>query len=297
MNLFLLLFPDLALIAIGFVLSRKADWGSDLWPGIEKLTYYVLFPALLFHAIVRNPVQWSLARDLVFGVLLVVAAAAAAGGAARYLLRPPALRMASSAQCAYRFNSYVAMALSQRLGGTEGLALCALCLGVAVPVVNVLAVSALARHSRAGLMTEWLRNPLILATVAGLLAAWAGLYIPEPVDALLTRVGAAALGLGLMSVGAGIRLSGVGGDRVLIAWLTAVKLLVAPAVALAAGLWLGLDPMARTVLVVFGAVPTASATYILANRMGGDGPFVALCITVSTFAAVLTLPLWLSAIV
>ena len=76
-----------------------------------------------------------------------------------------------------------------------------------------------------------------------------------------------------------------------------MKLLVAPAVALAAGLWLGLDPMARTVLVVFGAVPTASATYILANRMGGDGPFVALCITVSTFAAVLTLPLWLSAIV
>jgi malonate transporter and related proteins len=297
MNLFLLLFPDLALIAIGFVLSRKVDWGSDLWPGIEKLTYYVLFPALLFHAIVRNPVQWDMARDLVLGVLLVVTAAAMTGALGHYLLKPPALRSASSAQCAYRFNSYVAMALSQRLGGTEGLALCAVCLGVAVPVVNVLAVSSLARHARTGLLSEWVRNPLILATLAGLLAAWAGLGVPESADALLTRIGAAALGLGLMSVGAGIRLTGVGGDRGLIAWLTAVKLLIAPAAALAAGRWLELEPMAQTVLVVFGAVPTASAAYILANRMGGDGPFVALCITVSTFAAVLTLPFWLSVIV
>ena len=72
-------------------------------------------------------------------------------------------------------------------------------------------------------------------------------------------------------------------------------MLVAPAAALAVGGWLELDPTARMVLLVFGAVPTASSAYILANRMGGDGPFVALCITGSTLAAVLTLPLWLTA--
>ncbi len=297
MNLFFLLFPDLALIAIGFVLSRKVDWGIDLWSGLEKLTYYVLFPALLFHAIVRNPVQWSLAVDLIVGVLLVVGVAALAGSLARYVLKPPALRMASSVQCAYRFNSYVAMALSQRLGGTEGLALCALCLGVAVPVVNVLAVSSLARHTRAGLLSEWVRNPLILATVGGLLAAGVDLTLPEPVDTLFTRVGAAALGIGLMTVGAGIRTTGVAGDRALIAWLATVKLLVAPTAALAIGHALGLAPMAKSVLLVFSAVPTASAAYVLANRMGGDGAFVALCITATTVAAAFTLPFWLSLVI
>lgn len=294
MNPFLLLLPDIALIAIGFALSRKADWGSDLWPGIEKLTYYALFPALLFGSLVRNPVQWSLARDLGLGVLAVIGAAAIAGALARPALHPPALRMASALQCAYRFNSYVALAVAQRLGGNEGLALCAVCLGIAIPVVNMLAVSSLARHSRAGLVAEWLRNPLILATVAGLLAAWAGFTLPESLDTLLSRMGAAAIGLGLMSVGAGLRITGVGGDLALVAWLCAAKLLVAPAAALAAGQWLGLDATARMVLLVFGAVPTASSAYILANRMGGDGPFVALCITVSTLAAVLTLPLWLT---
>jgi predicted permease len=294
MNPFLLLLPDIALIAIGFALSRKADWGSDLWPGIEKLTYYALFPALLFGSLVRNPVQWSIARDLGLGVLAVIAASALAGSLARPALRPPGLRLASSLQCAYRFNSYVAMAVSQRLGGSEGLALCAVCLGIAIPVVNMLAVGSLARHSRAGLLAEWLRNPLILATVAGLLAASAGFTLPESLDTLLSRMGAAAIGLGLMSVGAGLRVTAVGSDRALVAWLCAAKLLVAPAAAMAAGTWLGLDPTARMVLLVFGAVPTASSAYILANRMGGDGPFVALCITVSTLAAVLTLPLWLT---
>ena len=287
--------PDIALIAIGFALSRKADWGPDLWPGIEKLTYYALFPALLFGSLLRNPVQWTLARDLGLGVLAVIAAAAVVGALARPVLRPPDLRMSSALQCAYRFNSYVAMAISQRLGGSEGLALCAVCLGIAIPVVNVLAVGSLARHSRAGLVTEWLSNPLILATVAGLLAAWSGFVLPESLDTLLSRMGAAAIGLGLMSVGAGLQVTTIGNDRALVAWLCAAKLLVAPAAALAVGGWLELDPTARMVLLVFGAVPTASSAYILANRMGGDGPFVALCITGSTLAAVLTLPLWLTA--
>src|SRR5690606_27419735 len=98
-------------------------------------------------------------------------------------------------------------------------------------------VSSLARHTRAGLLTEWARNPLIIATVAGLLAASAGLVLPEPIDTLFTRTGAAALGIGLMTVGAGIRLTGVAGDRALVAWLATVKLVVSPAAALAAGHW------------------------------------------------------------
>ncbi len=294
MNLFLLLFPDIALIALGFVLSRRADWGADLWSGVEKLVYYVLFPTLLFQSIIRNPLQWSDARGMVFGVLVVIAATALLGWLARPALAPAALRHASSVQCAFRFNSYILLALSQRLAGTEGLALCAVCIGTAVPVCNLLAVSAMARHSRAGLLTEWSRNPLILATVAGLIGAAAGLRLPEPADTLLARLGAAALALGLMTVGAGIRLTGLIGDRRLVVWITAVKLVAGPLAALAAAHWLELGTAARTVLVIFGAVPTASAAYVLANRMGGDGPFVALCVTASTLVAALTLPLWLA---
>ena len=289
-----LIFPDLALIALGFGLSRTMKWGADLWPGLERLVYHVLFPALLFQAIVHNPAQWEVTRDLVVAVLIVTAASIAVAFAARPLLRPDPLRHASAAQCGYRFNSYIMLALAQRFGGTEGVALCALAIGVAVPVVNFVAVHSLARHHRINPLKEWLTNPLILATVGGLMFAALDLKLPGPADALVTRIGSAALALGLMSVGAGLRLSGLATDRALLAWLAATKLLLAPAVALLAGRWLGLSPAAMSALMVFAIVPPSAASYVLATRMGGDGPFVAATISITTLASVLTMPLWLA---
>ena len=72
MNPYLLLFPDLALIALGFALSRMTDWGEPLWSGLEKLVYYVLFPTLLYHSIVRHPIEWTVARPIVLSVVAIV---------------------------------------------------------------------------------------------------------------------------------------------------------------------------------------------------------------------------------
>lgn len=289
-----ILFPDLALIALGFVLSRKVDWGPDLWTGIERLNYYVLFPALLLHSLVRRPLEFGVARDLALGVVLVIAAGLLAGLAARPVLRPTAMRFASALQCAFRFNSYLALALSQRLGGEQGLALCAICIGVAVPLCNILAVSSIARHTRANLFREFATNPLILATVGGVTLAAAGIRLPEPLEALLGRCGAAALAIGLLTVGAALR-PGQGTDEAALSiWLTTAKLVVSPLAALAAGRLLGLDALPLAILIVFASVPTSSASYVLASRMGGDGAYVAWCVTLSTLASVATMAFWLS---
>jgi malonate transporter len=289
-----ILFPDLALIALGFVLSRKVDWGPDLWAGIERLNYYVLFPALLLHSLVRRPLEFDVARDLALGVVLVIAAGLLAGLAARPVLRPTAIRFASALQCAFRFNSYLALALSQRLGGEQGLALCAICIGVAVPLCNILAVSSIARHTRANLLREFATNPLILATVGGVTLAVAGIRMPEPLEALLGRCGAAALAIGLLTVGAALRPSQGTDEPALSIWLTTAKLVVSPMAALAAGRLLGLEALPLAILIVFASVPTSSASYVLASRMGGDGPYVAWCVTLSTLASVATMAFWLS---
>jgi predicted permease len=57
---------------------------------------------------------------------------------------------------------------------------------------------------------------------------------------------------------------------------------------------LELDTAAAQIVVMFTAMPTASSAYILATRMGGDGPYVAFLISVSMVASLVTLPLWLS---
>ncbi len=294
MSTLLLLLPDLSLILAGYLLYRHTDWGDTFWVGLEKLVYYVLFPALLFHAIVRNRIDPAAAAPFVLGVVVVVAVGIALGHLGRLVVPVESRRFASAVQCAFRFNSYVALALSQRLGGEAGLALCAIVVAIAVPVCNIAAVWGLARHSEHGLVRELLRNPLLLATLAGLAGNLLGLELPDPVSAFLGRLGAAALALGLIAVGAGLRTSGAAGDRPFAVYATLVKLVAMPLAALLVGAALGLPPLARQVLVLFGAMPTASAAYILANRMGGDGAYVAWLITLSTLGSVLALPFWLS---
>ena len=61
----LLLFPDFALILLGVAVRRWMKLGDHFWSGLEKLVYFVLFPALLFNAIVRNPLQVTTALPLV----------------------------------------------------------------------------------------------------------------------------------------------------------------------------------------------------------------------------------------
>jgi predicted permease len=294
MDTLLLLLPDLALIATGALLARGFGWGDEVWAGLERLVYLVLFPALLFTSIVRNRIDPVQAAPFALAVLAVLALGIVLGRLGRRWWDPEPRRFASAVQCAFRFNSYVALALSQRLGGEAGVALCAVVVAVAVPLGNAAAVWHLARHGGGGLLRELSRNPLILATVAGLAANLAGLTLPEPVSAYLSRMGAAALALGLIAVGAGLRPAQASGDARFAAHAAVVKLVAMPAAAVALAHALVLPPLAAQVLVLFAAMPSASACYILAVRMGGDGPYVARLITTTTLGSAVAIPFWLS---
>jgi malonate transporter and related proteins len=294
MDTLLLLLPDLALIATGVVLYRATAWGDAFWAGLEKLVYNLLFPALLFMSIVRNRIAPEEAAPFAGAILAVLAIGIVLGRLGRRLHEVEPRRFASAVQCAFRFNSYVALALSQRLGGEAGVALCAVVVAVAVPVGNAAAVWHLARHSGAGLGRELARNPLIIATVAGLAANLAGITLPEPIGAYLSRLGLAAIALGLIAVGAGLRLGGPSVDRAFAAHAVAVKLIAMPLAALLIARTMGLAPLPSQILVLFAAMPSASACYILAARMGGDAPYVARLITMTTLASAVAVPFWLS---
>jgi malonate transporter len=297
-----LVLPEFALILIGALLRRYAWRSPEFWVELERLVYYVLFPVLL--------VRTTLAADLSAGgtgsVLLAAVGATLAGALLGALIRwfPGVSRTtaASGWQTAFRFNTFIALAVVDHRG-VAALALMGVLVGVSVPLVNVLAVTALARSTVGGagggrgpgVLKALALNPLILATLTGLLGNAAGLTLPSPVDATLSRVAAAAVPLGLLAVGAALRVGGLRhGQRVMAAYLGAVKLLAVPAVALGLCALLGVAGEQRFVVVAFAAVPSASAAYVLAARMGGDGTFVATQISAVTSAALLTLPLWLA---
>ena len=170
----------------------------------------------------------------------------------------------------------------------------ALSIALCVPLANVAAVWPLARHGGMSYGRELLRNPLILATLAGLAGNVAGLRFPEPIAVSLQRIGVAALPLGLMGAGAALRWGGLKSAPGLAAAFMAIRHAVLPAVAIGLTALLVVPPAQRTVVVLFAALPTASSCYVLASRMGGDGPYAAGLVTLSTLLAMLSIPLWLA---
>lgn len=290
----LLLLPDALLILAGFVICRHTPLDRPIWEAAEKLVYYLLFPVLLFNSIVRTPLQPGQTLVLGGAGMAVVLLGMGLAYALRAWPGVDARAHASGAQVAFRFNSYVALALAERLQGAQGVAWVALLVALCVPLCNVGAVLPLARHGGQGLARELARNPLILGTLAGLAANLAGLRLPEPAALTLHRIGLAALPLGLMAVGAGLRLGALRDAPGLAIALLAIRHALLPLFALGLGRWLGLPDGQQLVLLMFASLPTASSCYVLAARMGGHAAFVAGLVTLSTLVGMLSLPFWLA---
>lgn len=206
MNYLELLFPDFALIVLGYVLCRFTPINRSVWQAVEQLVYYLLFPVLLFHSITRNPIQWGDASQLlaagVLGGLLGIALTYSLPHLPFLGRRIDARSYAGAAQVAFRFNSFIALALVSRLAGPDGLLYVSVLIGVSVPLFNVAAVWPMARGSGQHFVGHLMRNPLIIATVSALLFNAAGLKIPALLEAPVARIGAASIALGLMAAGA-----------------------------------------------------------------------------------------------
>jgi len=294
MQSLLILLPDFSLILLGVLLRRSLVTDVGFWTGVEKLVYFILFPALLFRALASVTIDMSSTLPLVGSGVLVMFAGFLLGLVGRAWMGLSEMAFASRVQCAYRFNTYIAIAIAGQVHGAEGVALMGALCGMMVPFANVMAVGMLARHGQGNILRELLRNPLVIATLAGLAFNLAGGVLPVTAGAFLGRLGDAAIALGLLAVGAALHWGSAGGNLVGSGWIAAVKLIVLPCVAWLLGRAVGLEGMAFDLLVLFAAIPSASSAYILTVRMGGDGAGVAWLISATTVLSVLTLAFWIS---
>ena len=293
-----LLFPDFSLIVIGYLLCRYTALNRPVWQSVEGLVYYFLFPVLLFQSIVRTPLDLQAASGLMGAGL----ALGITGIALAYALpHVPLLGRwidrrdhAASAQVAFRFNSFIGLALAERLLGAQGLQLIAVLIGVCVPLFNVGAVWPMTRHAQRGFMGEIVRNPLIIATASGLVANLLGFSIPEFLAPTVTRIGAASIALGLMAAGAGMQFQSLARGKLLGASVLTIRHLLSPVIAWLLARAFRLGAAETTILLTFAALPTASSCYVLAARMGYNGPYVAGLVTLSTALGVASLPLALA---
>lgn len=291
MSVILLILPDFILIALGWMLLHKWRFTPAFFRELEKLVYFLLFPALLFQSITKTPISLNEASVLLLATAALTGAGILLAWLAVPVLRPDPSAHASLSQTAYRFNTYIGLSIASGLGGSAQ-TIMAILVGFAIPMVNVAAVHSLARQS-GSILLEIIRNPLILATSLGLIWNLASLPVPGPINATLARLGACAIAIGLLCVGATLSMRAVQGRAQLISWMISVRLLVMPIIAIAIGFWLDLSLVERQVLLLFAALPTAPSAHVLAAHLGGQPQLVAVTMSMGTVLSAATLPVWL----
>jgi malonate transporter len=305
------MFPIIASLAPVFLIIVLGAWLRALplideagWRGLERATYYVFFPAMIImtmaKADLRSVPVLAMGFALIAGILAMAAILLVIRPLLARTLGTDGPAFTSVFQGATRWNSFVAIATAGALYGQLGLTLTAISVAAMIPLLNVLAVVVLQRYAQdkpvviGPTVKALASNPFIWSSVLGIVINVVGIPLPVIAMRFGDILGAAALGTGLLLVGAGLDVGASLKPRAITWVTTALKLLLMPAMAGGIAMALGVDGVALKVAILSAAMPSASGAYILARQMGGDAPLMAEILTVQTLMAVVTIPLILA---
>ncbi|KVO18289.1 transporter [Burkholderia ubonensis] len=298
----LALAPVALLVALGHGLKRSGFVGDAFWPSAERLCYYVLLPALFAHGLASARLQSLAVMPLALALVASTVAVAAALLLIRPFVRVDGAGFTSVFQGAVRFNNYVGASLAAGLFGAQGIALAAVCVAAIVPTVNLMCVLVFARYGStrlgiAALVRQIVSNPLVVACATGIAMQASGATFPPAIEPAVRALGAASMPLGLLCVGAALTFDAARAWVQPVCVASAFKFVAMPLLTLVAGRALGLGDAALTVALLFQALPTSSASYLMARQLGGDASLMAGITAFQTLFATIAMPAVLTTLV
>lgn len=287
-------------MVVGQVIRRTLVDVPEFWSGVDRLAYWVLLPSLLFAKISTMQLGAEFVGAFAVTVTAGFVAAFAFATVASLMAGFDGPVASSVVQGASRHNTFIALAVTERLFGPVGQASAYLASSILIPITNVAVVVAIVLlHNSTttnpslgrAVVRDIVRNPLLIAVGAGLIFKALGLGGLPILHDMADLLGRAALPLVLLSIGAGIKLEGLRASIPPIVVATIGKMVVFPAVILASAMLVGLGLVPASVAMIYGSCATATSSYALARQMGGDAPLAATIVTLQTLMSFLTIPL------
>ncbi len=290
------LLPIFSLIMLGFVFRRWKFPSDNFWVSADRLTYFVLLPALIIQKLAVADFASSSVSQLFFILCISVVIIGIFALISGTFLRISSAALTSVFQGSIRPNTYVVLASASTLYGPEGLALAVIPLAGVIPLVNILCIISFAyyvpngKRTAGGVLKSIFKNPLVLACLIGISLNISRIGLPYFTYDLFGILSSAALPLGLISVGTGLRALGQQQTLLPIVLSSLAKLTLMPLCAFLLLQYLGVSGLSLAVGTLFCAVPCAVSSYILAGHLNGDQPLMASIITIETLVAFITMP-------
>jgi predicted permease len=308
-QIFLALLPVFIVIMIGVALKKTRLISEAHWPGVDHICYFVLFPAIIFKEIAAADFSaipvWRMAGAMIvalcvmFALLLVLRKPLCAA------LKINGPQFSSLFQGATRWHTFIAFAIVPLIFGNGALALAAVSAATMTPMLNIVCIIVMSLYARPHgeappprwLLLGVLRNPFFLSSMGGVLFQLLGLSLPAIATQVLDMIGRGALGLALLTVGAGLHFGEAAANKTTVGLAVVLKLLGLPLLMYLALHLLGVSGTPAAVAILCSAVPTGSGAYVLAKQMGGDAPLIANILTAQVVCAAVTIPLILALVV
>jgi malonate transporter and related proteins len=292
--------PVFGVIGLGFAAKRLNFVPATAWPAVNSFGYWMLYPAFLFSTVASTDFSGPQTLPFLGCLILGFTLAAIWGLSLRLVFKQDGPAFTSLFQGSVRWNGFVILAAAPALFGPDGTALVALGFGPVVAFVNIVSVTVLARWGNndvkptlIGALSEVSRNPLVVASIVGVLANLTGFArVLGPLGDAFALLGRAAMPIALVSVGAALSFGELTKAPLHLSVGVISKLIVAPLLMLLVGTALGLPPLFLAVAVGVASMPSAPASYVLAREMGGDATLMAGIVTATTLLALATIPLW-----
>lgn len=282
------------IVGVGWLLRRTGILRREDAHPINRVIIYAGLPAMIFRAVhgAKLGPDLALVAAVAWGVFVVSALLAWSLTRALRLPRPVAGGFILAA--ALGNTGYIGYPITSALLGETGLVR-AIFYDVFGTVGCLLIVGLFvaerfgdAQENRVNPLREALTFPAVIALFVGL--ALRSVAVPELVSNGIVALANLVVPLIMISVGVSLRPGAIREQAGPLAFLTALRLVVAPLVAFAIGSVLLGDPDALRVVVLEAGMPSMMLTLVIGERFGLDTDFIAAAIMVTTVACIVSIP-------
>ncbi len=292
--------PIFILVALGSIMRRIKFLPEEFFNGVNKLTFYVGLPVLLFHKIALANFAIGDAGKILATMAFGMTAAIPLGYILARVLRLPRQSVGTFVQSCFRCNmAYVGLPVilyafagrgEQSIGQLATLSLAPL-----VPYTNVLSIAILARKDGgrgggiSGLVWKSVSNPIVIGCVVALPLSYFAVPLPKMIERSCDALGSMALPLALISIGSSLTFDKIRGNIVAAAAASVVNIFALPALGWIAAAFLGMNGTETMIALILLACPAASSSYVMVQQLGGDEALAGSTIVISTLLSIIPL--------
>ncbi len=301
-HIFWSILPIFIITLMGSVIRNKWITSEEFWRGLEKLSYFLLFPILLFNYISTADLSSSSIVKLILG--LIISSIILAIGLIIYKKYKPIKneQFTSVLQGSIRYNSYIFFAICKALYGDDGMLIVSVVSAYMVIFTNVLSVFMFVHYTPEKentlsdisptivvLLRRCSVNPMIIASLLGFLFNYLDLRLNIGIKNTLDTLSDASVTIGIMSVGSGLKFI-IDSKYISLITLTCLsKLLIFPIISFIVLSVMSVTGISKEIGILYSGLPCATTSYVLSKQLGGDHNLMASIITITTILSVLTL--------